>query len=360
MTDPLASFDALLILSYGGPRGHEDVLPFMRNATRGRNVPDSRLEMVSVHYKKFDGVSPINARMDELTEAVTTALRARNAQLPVFLGNRNWHPFITDTLRDAYDQGLRKFLIMPTAAYSSYSGCRQYREDVAEAVATLEEEGRTGMTFHRVPAYYHLPGLIKANAQAVIESVREAAAASTPEGGTDDEEPTVIFITHSIPLAMNEASGPDGQTNVYEAQHAEHYAAVMEEVNKLHGRPVPWTFGYSSRSGPPHQPWQEPDICDMLEEMHADGIRRVVICPAGYLFDHMEVVYDLDTEAAEAAADLGMVYKRTRTAGIHPSFMNGLADWIISASRETNTTCQPNCCRASADAPRLPAVCGQD
>lgn len=322
-------------------------------------MPDSRLEMVSVHYKKFDGVSPINARMDELLEALDLALRAKGAHLPVMLGNRNWTPFIVDTLREAYDQGLRHFLILPTAAYSSYSGCRQYREDVAEAIAILETEGRTGMTFTRIPAYYHLPGLIKANAQAVIEAVREALAASTPEGGAEDEEPTVIFITHSIPLAMNEASGPEGESNVYEAQHAEHYAAVMAEVERLHGAPVPWTFGYSSRSGPPHQPWQEPDICDMMEEMHAQGIRRLVICPAGYLFDHMEVVYDLDTEAAELAAELGMVFKRTRTAGIHPSFMNSLADWIITQAQVEDTDCPVNCCKASPDYEPLPAICGK-
>lgn len=360
MTDPLAPYDGLLILSYGGPRGHEDVLPFMRNATRGRNVPDSRLEAVSVHYKKFDGVSPINARMDELVEALTTSLRARGVQLPVLLGNRNWHPFMKDTLRQAHAAGLRNLLIMPTAAYSSYSGCRQYREDVAEAMAALAEEGIEGMTFTRVPEYYHLPGLIRANAQAVIESLREAAAASTPAGGQDDEEPTVIFITHSIPLAMNEASGPIDKPNVYEAQHAQHYAAVMAEVERLHGRPVPWTFGYSSRSGPPHQPWQEPDIVDILEAMHTDGIRRVVVCPAGYLFDHMEVVYDLDTEAAEAAADLGMVYKRTRTAGTNPFFMNALADWVIQAGATGDTRCQPNCCKSAPDANNLPAVCGTD
>ncbi|WP_336248949.1 ferrochelatase [Stomatohabitans albus] len=360
MTDPLEPFDAILLLSYGGPRGHEDVLPFMRNATRGRNVPDSRLEMVSVHYKKFDGVSPINARMDELIEGLSMALRAKGSTRPVLLGNRNWTPFMVDTLREAHAQGLRHFLIMPTAAYSSYSGCRQYREDVAEAVETLRQEGIDGFRFSRVPAYYHLDGLIRTNAQAVIEAVREASAASTPEGGEDDETPTVIFITHSIPLDMNEASGPQGQTNVYEAQHAEHYAAVMANVEELHGGPVPWTFGYSSRSGPPHQPWQEPDIVDMLEDMYADGIRRVVICPAGYLFDHMEVVYDLDTEAAEAAAELGMVYKRTRTAGVHPFFMNDLADWVLQAATIADTSCSPQCCKSAPTAEMLPAVCGQD
>lgn len=360
MTDPLAPFDGLILLSYGGPRGHDDVLPFMRNATKGRNVPDSRLADVSVHYKKFDGVSPINARMDELIEGLSTALKARGSHRPVFLGNRNWTPFITDTLREAHAQGLRNLLIMPTAAYSSYSGCRQYREDVAEAVAALEAEGITGFTFTRVPAYFHLEGLIKTNAQAVIEAVREGCAASAPEGGHEDETPTVIFITHSIPLDMNTASGPEGQVNMYEAQHAEHYAQVMAEVERLHGAPVPWTFGYSSRSGPPHQPWQEPDLCDMLEDMHAEGIRRVVVCPAGYLFDHMEVVYDLDTEAAEVAAELGMVYKRTRTAGVHPTFMNALADWIIQTVAAPETDCPPNCCKSSPSSALLPAVCGQD
>lgn len=360
MTDPLAPFDGLLLLSYGGPLGHDDVLPFMRNATRGRNVPDSRLEMVSVHYKKFDGVSPINARMDELVEALTNALRARGVQFPVLLGNRNWHPFIKDVLREAHAAGLRNLLIMPTAAYSSYSGCRQYREDVAEAVATLAEEGIGGMAFKRIPEYYKLPGLIKANAQAVIESIREAKAATTPSDGAEDEEPTVIFITHSIPLDMNEASGPEGERNVYEAQHAEHYALVMAEVERILGRSVPWTFGYSSRSGPPTQPWQEPDICDMLEDMHAEGIRRVVICPAGYLFDHMEVVYDLDTEAAEVAAELGMVFKRTRTAGTNPFFMSSLADWIIEAGNLPDTDAPAKSNKAAPDAPLRPAVCGKD
>lgn len=360
MTDPLASYDGLLILSYGGPRGHEDVLPFMRNATRGRNVPDTRLEMVSVHYEKFDGVSPINARMDELVEALTTSLRAQGVQFPVLLGNRNWHPFIKDTLREAYQAGLRNLLIMPTAAYSSYSGCRQYREDVADAMAVLADEGITGMTFKRVPEYYKLPGLIKANAQAIIESVREAKAATTPEDGDEDEVPTVIFITHSIPIEMNEASGPEGEANVYEAQHAEHYELVMAEVERLLGYKVPWTFGYSSRSGPPTQPWQEPDICDMLEEMHEEGIRRVVVCPAGYLFDHMEVVYDLDTEAAEAATKLGMIFKRTRTANTNPFFMNSLADWIIQAGNTTDTDAPANSNKSAPNAELRPAVCGKD
>ncbi|MDU0968090.1 MAG: hydrogen peroxide-dependent heme synthase [Actinomycetaceae bacterium] len=367
---PLAPYDAILICSYGGPRRMEDVLPFMRNATAGRGVPDSRLLAVSGHYRGFAGVSPINARNLEVRDALAAELARRGVTVPIAMGNRNWTPFIRDALVDFYQQGFRRILCVFTAAYVCYSACRQYREDLAAALNELAEQGMTGMSVDKVRAYYTTEGFIAATTDRLLEAIEQMA-----ERGVED--PRIVMVTHSIPQAMAENSGPlDGSRPGYVGQHEAVLAEVTARASQRLGRDITADLAFCSRSGPPHMPWLEPDINDVLEQLAGEGVRAVIAQPIGFINDHMEVVYDLDTEAKETAAKLGIEYVRAATVGTHEAFIGSLADVICERAAQARGETTPVAVdaltptwpavapagdsRASADAPAHAAECGTD
>ncbi|HKG49686.1 MAG TPA: ferrochelatase [Actinomycetales bacterium] len=359
MTD-LAPYDAVLLLSFGGPDGPDDVMPFLRNVTAGRGIPDERLEQVAEHYHHFGGRSPINDQNRALLAALSDELIGRGHELPVLWGNRNWAPYVTDVLREAHESGVRRVLAVLTSAYSSYSSCRQYREDLASALLTLAAEGRA-LEVDKVRPYFNHPSFAEQNAAAA-----EAALRQLPEGSH------LVFVTHSVPAAMDEASGPQG--HAYTAQHRDLAGEIADAVGRRLGRTVPWELVYCSRSGPPSQPWLEPDVGDHLRDLSAAGARGAAVCPIGFVSDHMEVVYDLDTEAREVAAEVGLPYVRAATVGTAPAFVRGLADLLeerAALARDerpeqpatgslgpTWSVCPVGCCRnLRAD---RPAACGQD
>ena len=337
-------FDAVLVLSYGGPRRPEDVLPFMRNATRGRGIPDERLLEVSEHYLMFGGASPINERNDELLDALRAELSRRGVDVPVVIGNRNWDPYVTDALAQLAAGGARRVVVLATSAYASYSSCRQYREDLAAALAD------TGLEFDlvKVGPFAETDGFVAANADAVRDALAELPGAR------------VLFVSHSIPTAMDAASGPGGD-NTYSAQHRRVAQAVASEVGLTDDA---WEMAWCSRSGAPHIPWLEPDVNDRLAELAADGVSSVVTVPYGFVNDHMEVVYDLDTEARATASGLGLGYVRAATVGVHPAFIGMLADALTDPQPGRvggRATCHATCCLLGRPgAPVLPTACAAD
>lgn len=320
-TDPV-DYDAVLVLGFGGPEGQDDVIPFLRNVTRGRGIPDERLEEVAHHYRHFDGVSPINAQNQALRAALEAELGARGIGLPVVLGNRNWMPYVSDALRALADAGHRRILAIATSAYSSYSSCRQYREDLADA---LEATG-LGETLEidKVRPFFDHPGFV-----APIEaSIAEALDTLRARGIDTATEVEILFSTHSIPDADADRSGPPeralGAGGAYVAQHRAVAEAIMERL----GGASPWQLVFQSRSGPPQVPWLEPDVNDAIAELPAKGRKAVLIVPLGFVSDHMEVLWDLDEEATETAEELGLVAIRTATPGIDPRYIAGLADLV--------------------------------
>lgn len=446
--DPLAPYDAVLVLSYGGPAGPDDVLPFMRNATAGRGVPDSRLLEVSGHYAGFDGVSPINARNAEMLEALRAELARRGSSAPVVIGNRNWHPFVTEAMRELADGGARRLLSLTTAAYASYSGCRQYREDTAAALARLAAgtDGATGEGFEADAAarvggaggepvqlvvdktrpFYNTPGMLEANADAIADACAELARAGVPLGGI-----RLVLVTHSIPVGMERgsaphagdgapgggsagpgsgldgpggtAAGPGGAAGAptggrdlpdpgaappepgmaadlsteisYVDQHRRFIEVLLPAVARRLGTAAAPAHDlvFCSRSGPPQARWLEPDVNDHLEALAAgrltDGTAvaapdGVVVAPIGFVADHMEVVFDLDTEARATAERLAMPYVRAATAGTHPAFIASLADILLERAAVArgeevtpasttgtgpfHTVCPESCCRPAA------------
>ena len=446
--DPLAPYDAVLVLSYGGPAGPADVLPFMRNATAGRGVPDSRLLEVSGHYAGFDGVSPINARNAEMLEALRAELARRGSNAPVVIGNRNWHPFVTEAMRELADGGARRLLSLTTAAYASYSGCRQYREDTAAALARLAAgtDGATGEGFETDAAarvggaggepvqlvvdktrpFYNTPGMLEANADAIADACAELARAGVPLGGI-----RLVLVTHSIPVGMERGSAPhagdgapgggsagpgsgldgpggtaagpgsaagaptggrdlpdpgaappepgmaaDLSTEIsYVDQHRRFIEVLLPAVARRLGTAAAPAHDlvFCSRSGPPQARWLEPDVNDHLEALAAgrltDGTAvavpdGVVVAPIGFVADHMEVVFDLDTEARATAERLAMPCVRAATAGTHPAFIASLADILLERAAVArgeevapasttgtgpfHTVCPESCCRPAA------------
>ncbi len=297
-------YDALLLLSFGGPEGPDDVLPFLRNVTRGRGVPDERLSAVAEHYQHFGGVSPINAQNRALLAAIRADFAEHGLDLPVYWGNRNWHPFLADTVRQMRQDGIRRALVFATSATSSYSSCRQYRENLAEARTSADDPELV-----KLRHYFDHPGFITANA----DGVRAAIETVPPDGR---EGARLVFTAHSVPVAMNETSGPSG--GLYAAQQRETARLVAEAV---HGPGAPSDLAWQSRSGPPQVPWLEPDVNDHLRALAADGVQAVVLSPTGFVSDHLEVAWDLDTEARATAAELGLAFARAATAGTHPAFV---------------------------------------
>ena len=271
--NPAHPYDALLLVSYGGPNGPEDVLPFMRNATRGKGIPDERLLEVSGHYARFGGVSPINACNERLIEALRAELAARGAELPVVLGNRNWHPFISEALAELVASGAKRILMLPTSAYASYSGCRQYREDVAAALAGIGEDA-DGVTVDKTRTFYDSPGFLQAQVDRIATAYRRLE-----EQGRGAEETRLLLVTHSIPVTMQEGSGdPERPGSDYIAQHlalAEVLVPRVEDALGVERGTIRAELAYCSRSGPPQARWLEPDINDRLEELAAEGVRAV-------------------------------------------------------------------------------------
>ncbi|HTL41548.1 MAG TPA: ferrochelatase [Pseudolysinimonas sp.] len=344
------AYDAVVLAGFGGPEGQDDVIPFLRNVTRGRGIPDERLEEVAHHYRHFGGVSPINAQNRALKAALEAELADRGIDLPVYWGNRNWQPYLPDALREAHAAGHRTLLGLATSAYSSYSSCRQYREDFARA---LDETGLGDeLRIDKVRQYFDHPGFVRP----FVDGVRAALAELTDRGFAADAI-RVLFATHSIPTADAERSGPDG--DAYQTQHLAVAEAVMTEAGALGGgQDIGWELVYQSRSGPPTQPWLEPDVNDVIRDLPARGVEAVVIVPVGFVSDHMEVLWDLDTEARETAAEVGVVALRAPTPGVDPAYVAGLVDLILervngtpAAERPAETAlgpwydvCRPGCC----------------
>ena len=303
----MSKYDALLLVSFGGPEGMDDVMPFLENVLRGRNVPRERMLAVARHYEMFGGVSPINQQNRNLIAALQEELKREGPDLPIYWGNRNWHPLLPDTLRQMSADGVQNALAFVTSAYSSYSSCRQYRENIANAQTAV---GPKAPRVDKLRAFYNHPLFIEANVAQI-----HAALASLDHQARAAVE--FIFTAHSIPESM--------------AANCE-YAAQLQETARLIGGALEterWRVVYQSRSGSPSQPWLGPDICDYLRELNTQGMKNVILAPIGFVSDHMEVVYDLDYEAQNLAHELGMTMVRAATAGTHPAFVKMIRELIL-------------------------------
>jgi ferrochelatase len=330
-------YDALLIVSFGGPEKPEDVMPFLENVTRGRNIPRDRLLEVAEHYQHFGGKSPINDQCRSLIAALRSELDRHDLRLPVYWGNRNWHPLLPDAIRQMRDDGVRNALAFMTSAYSSYSGCRQYRENIAAAQAVV---GDGAPKVDKLRVFYNHPLFIEACSDRV-----RAAFAQVPNG-------RLVITAHSIPLSMAESSA-------YETQLRETGRLVAEALGMDE-----WDLVFQSRSGPPSQPWLGPDILDHIRDLHSRGADDVVVAPLGFLSDHMEILFDLDTEAAGLTRELGMKMVRAQTVGTHPAFIAMIRELIaerldVSHPRlavgrygPNHDVCPVNCCPAPQRAGR--------
>ncbi len=334
-------YDAVLLVSFGGPDGPDDVMPFLENVLRGRNVPRERMVEVAEHYQHFGGKSPINEQNLALLAALREELDRQGPHLPVYWGNRNWHPLLTDTIREMADAGVKRAIAFVTSAYSSYSGCRQYRENIAAACAAL---GERAPQIDKIRVFFNHPGFVGPMADNVTRALGQF-----PENARG--QVPVFFTAHSIPTSM-----ADGCR--YGAQLAEACRLVAERTGVSE-----WKLVYQSRSGPPTQPWLEPDICDAIRDLHASGGRHVVIAPIGFISDHMEVLYDLDTEAADLCRELGVEMVRAATVGTDPVFIGMVRDLIAERNGMTaervavghlpasHDVCPLDCCPAPAGRP---------
>lgn len=301
------SYDAVLVVSFGGPDGPDDVLPFLENVLRGRNVPRERMLEVAEHYYHFGGRSPINDQNRALIAALEKELAEHGPKLPIYWGNRNWHPLLADTLRKMATDGIRRALAFVTSAYSSYSSCRQYRENIAAAQA---EVGPAAPQIDKLRAFFNHPRFI----ESMIDRTRSALELVPIDRRNDAE---LIFTAHSIPVAM--ATGSRYEEQLHEASRL-----VAEGVERNR-----WSLVYQSRSGPPQQPWLEPDIGDFIKARHAQSPwSNIVIVPIGFISDHLEIVYDLDTEVRRLCDSLGINLVRAATVGTHPRFVRMIRELI--------------------------------
>ncbi|MBA8796317.1 ferrochelatase [Friedmanniella endophytica] len=367
----LEPYDALVLVSFGGPEAPDQVVPFLQNVTRGRGIPEERLREVGQHYYEFGGRSPINDQCRALLAALRTELDTRGLDLPVYWGNRNWEPYLGDTFRQLVADGHRRVLAVITSAYPSYSSCRQYRENLWDAVDGLEVE------VDRLRHYSPDPGFVAANTRAVLAAVGELEDPADGGGAGGPEPARLVFVTHSVPTAMAEGSGPPPRSEA--GGYVDWHRAVADEITRRvsaeTGREHRGDLVFCSRSGPPSQPWLEPDVNDHLRALAAEGVTRVVLSPIGFISDHMEVIYDLDTEAMETAGELGLHCVRAATAGTDHDFVAGLVDLaleraavardepvepvVIPGGRVGPYRCVPGCCPNLRD-PDRPALCGQD
>lgn len=373
----LEPYQGVFLVSFGGPEAPEQVVPFLRSVTAGRGIPDDRLAEVGRHYTDRGGRSPINDENRALQAALAAELARRDLDVPVIWGNRHLEPSLVTMLQEGVHRGVRRGVVVLTSAYPSYSGCRQYREDLAAALAALPEEDRP--VLDKIPAYAGHPGFVGTMGDLTADSVAEF----TGGGGLPPEAIALVFVTHSIPLASDAGSGPpaDGG-HAYTRWHTAVAQEVTATVTARTGARLRHDVVYCSRSGPPNQPWLEPDISDHLALLAEQGIRAVVVVPLGFLSDHMEVVYDLDTVAGQDAARLGLQFRRVSTVRAHPRFVAGLLDLVQAraararageahqerphpegASKLTEglrlpDRCAVGCCVNPRNA--RPAVCGED
>lgn len=342
-----AGYDAVVVVSFGGPEGPDDVEPFLDNVLRGRPVPPERRAAVADHYHHFGGRSPINEGNRSLVDALTSDLASHGLDLPVYWGNRNWHPLLSGTVGRMRAAGVGRALAFVTSAYASYSGCHQYLDDIARARAAV---GPGAPEIDKLRVFYNHPGFIAANSEALV-----AALAKTGRPAR------VAFTAHSIPVAM-------AATCDYQVQLAEAARLVMAEADP--DGLLPWSLVFQSRSGPPSVPWLEPDIGDHLRRLAAGGPEPVVVAPIGFVADHMEVVYDLDLEAADLAGELGLTMVRAATAGVHPAFVTMIRQLIeerldpsapklaLGAEGAYHDVCPAECCPGPSRPPssRPPAA----
>jgi protoporphyrin/coproporphyrin ferrochelatase len=352
-------YDALLVLSFGGPEGPEDVIPFLENVTRGRGIPRERLAQVGEHYFRFGGVSPINGQCRALVAALERDFAADGLDLPVYWGNRNWQPFVADTFAQMAADGVERVLVFVTSAYSSYSGCRQYREDLARAVA-VGGEATAGMKVDRIRAYFDHPGFVEPMIDSTVAALNSLSADVR-------DQAELVFVTHSLPVALAASSA-------YVAQHEAVAGLVARGVEAATGISRPSALVYCSRSGPPTQPWLEPDVSDHLRARREAGAPGVAVVPIGFVSDHMEVVYDLDTEAAAVADKVGLEFARAATVGVEPRFVGAIRDLVqeraaaergepveaesLSPLGPLPGVCVAGCCPNLRGT--VPALCGSD
>ena len=326
------NYDAIFVVSFGGPEGPDDVMPFLENVLRGKNVPRERMLEVSEHYNHFGGVSPINEQNRDLIAALKKELADHDIDLPVYWGNRNWHPMIPDALGEMKDAGIKCALAFFTSIYSCYSGCRQYRENIAEAQESI---GADAPEVHKLRMAFNHPLYIEASAdrvQTAFDQVEESRRAETK----------FVFTAHSIPMSMAEGCK-------YSTQLTEACRLIMEKIGDY-----PWELVYQSRSGPPHQPWLEPDVCDYIGELkEKTDVKDLVLMPVGFVSDHMEVLFDLDTEAQEKCDELGIKMQRAKSVGVHPQFIGMIRELILERTSGTEK-------RAIGNMPANWDVCPQD
>ncbi|WP_370892176.1 ferrochelatase [Janibacter sp. GXQ6167] len=347
-TPSMAPYDAVLLLSFGGPEHQDEVVPFLRRVTAGKGIPDERLEEVGAHYRLFGGRSPINDQNRALLAALRVELDARGITTPLRWGNRHSAPFVADALREAKEAGEERVLALRTSAWRSYSSCRQYRED-------LEGAAVEGVSVDVVRPYGEHPGFAATNAALVRD-----ALALARDANPDLRDLRVLYVTHSIPDAMDLTSGPPDEERAYSRGHLALAAAITDDVQAELGLEVATELVYCSRSGPPAMPWLEPDVADRIRELPAEGVRRVIVVPIGFVSDHMEVVYDLDVDAAEAAESAQIEMVRIPTVGIDQRFVAGLVDLLLEQAarargespdapawgplRATPSPCPAGCC----------------
>jgi protoporphyrin/coproporphyrin ferrochelatase len=367
--ESMPDYDAFLLISFGGPEGPDDVMPFLRNVTRGRGIPPERLEAVAEHYYAFGGVSPINQQCRDLIGALRAGFADARLELPIYWGNRNWDPYLTDTVATMAADGVRRALAFATSAYSSYSSCRQYLDDIERA---RQQVGPGAPRIDKIRRFFNHPGFVEPFA----ENAR-AALDTLPADLRDGAH--LVFTAHSIPDVMAAASGPPGTGGRYVAELTEASRLIAERVGD--GR-HPWQLVYQSRSGPPSQPWLEPDVLDHLADLSKAGAGAAVIIPAGFVSDHMEVGHDLDIEAMETAAELGLPIARAATPWYHPRFRAMVTELVrerldapedgpgpgrpaLGRGGPSSDVCPPGCCAlprrpdgarpATEGAPRRPA-----
>ena len=338
----MTDYDAFLLVSFGGPEGPADVMPFLEHVTRGRGVPRDRLAEVAHHYDVFGGVSPINEQCRDLLAAIGKDFAAAGLDLPLYWGNRNWHPFLADTVAQMASDGARHAIAFVTSAYGSFSSCRQYLDDIEAARAQVRGAPRIDKIRH----FFNHPGFIGP----VTQAARAAITALPP---VVQHDAWLVFTAHSVPAVMAAASGPAG--GLYPAQLAEASRLVAAQLAAEEGHERPWRLCYQSRSGPPAVPWLGPDICDQLADLAAaGGAPAVVVVPVGFVSDHVEVLYDLDIEAAAAAERLGLPMARAATPGTDPRFVSMITELVVERRG------QPAQVQALGSLPPGPDFCPND
>jgi protoporphyrin/coproporphyrin ferrochelatase len=315
----MVPFDAVLVIAFGGPLGLPDVRPFLANVLRGRRVTPERVEKVAHHYELFGGVSPLTALTRAQANGLATELRDRGHELPVYVGMRNWHPYLSETLAEMSRAGVRRAIGFIAAPHRSYSSCTQYRENVRDARAAIRREGLHDVEIIYVEDWFHHPGFIDAAADRAENALKELR----PELTTDA---MLVFTAHSIPLSMAEQYP-------YREQYGETARLVAQRARERTGLALPYATTYQSRSGRPEDPWLGPDVCEFLRATRRTGLHAAVLCPIGFISDHIEVLYDLDTEAAIASRDVGLTMVRAQTVNDHPAFISMMADVVLATVR---------------------------